>query len=189
MFPNISMLDVSNNNLRDIPHNVHELTNLSVLNISGNVDISELPPQMGLLSRLWNLNTRGCALQDPLKSMIESKKYKTMDIVGYLKSILEDAKPYARMKLMIVGVQGIGKTSLLEQLRQEGVGSYRKKPVEHWAKRMGNKNINVKTSRGTNMSTVGVDIGDWIYEKKSSRSHPSHGAVTFRTWDFGGQKE
>lgn len=53
-----------------------------------------------------------------------------MDVVGYLKSVLEDAKPYARMKLMIVGVQGIGKTSLLDQLRQEGSGSYKKKPVE-----------------------------------------------------------
>lgn len=81
---------------------------------------------MGLLSRLWNLNTRGTTLQEPLKSMIESKKYKTMDIIGYLKSVLEDAKPYARMKLMIVGVQGIGKTSLLEQLRQEGIS--RKRP-------------------------------------------------------------
>lgn len=81
---------------------------------------------MGLLSRLWNLNTRGTTLQEPLKSMIDSKKYKTMDIIGYLKSVLEDAKPYARMKLMIVGVQGIGKTSLLEQLRQEGLS--RKRP-------------------------------------------------------------
>lgn len=81
---------------------------------------------MGLLSRLWNLNTRGCALQEPLKSMIDSKKYKTMDIIGYLKSVLEDARPYARMKLMIVGVQGIGKTSLLEQLRLEGIT--RRKP-------------------------------------------------------------
>jgi Cdc6-like AAA superfamily ATPase len=62
--------------------------------------------------------------------MIDSKKYKTMDVIGYLKSVLEDARPYARMKLMIVGVQGIGKTSLLEQLRQEGLGSYKKKPVE-----------------------------------------------------------
>ncbi|PNF32771.1 hypothetical protein B7P43_G04485, partial [Cryptotermes secundus] len=166
MFPNLSMLDISNNQLREIPHNIHELNNLSVLNISGNIDICELPPQMGLLSRLWNLNTRGCSLQEPLKSMIDSKKYKTMDVIGYLKSVLEDARPYARMKLMIVGVQGIGKTSLLEQLRQEGFGSYKKKPVEHWAKRMGNKNINVKTSRGTNMSTVGVDIGDWVFEKK-----------------------
>lgn len=85
---------------------------------------------MGLLSRLWNLNTKGCNLQEPLRSMIDSNKYKTMDVVGFLKSILEDARPYARMKLMIVGVQGIGKTSLLEQLRQEGMGSYKKKPVE-----------------------------------------------------------
>ena len=83
--------------------------------------------------------------------MTASKHYKTMDIIGYLKSVLEDAKPYARMKLMVVGVQvmyesfytcrlslsiktqkhstktfqGIGKTTLLEHLRGEG-GSYRR---------------------------------------------------------------
>jgi len=142
---------------------------------------------MGLLSRLWNLNTRGCSLQDPLKSMIESKKYKTMDIIGYLKSVYEDAKPYTRMKLMVVGVQGIGKTSLLDQLRQEGPNR-NKKQVDHWAKRMGHKNITSKTSRGINMSTVGVDIGDWVCEKKV-RGHSPHGPVVFRTWDFGGQKE
>ena len=105
LFPCLSMLDLSNNLLKEISHNIHELTNLSVLNISGNVEITELPPQMGLLSRLWNLNTAGCNLQEPLRSMIESKKYKTMDVIGYLKSILEDARPYARIKLMIVGVQ------------------------------------------------------------------------------------
>ncbi|XP_034249520.1 leucine-rich repeat serine/threonine-protein kinase 1 isoform X2 [Thrips palmi] len=191
MMPNLSMLDLSNNQLKEIPHNIHELSNLSVLNISGNADVCELPHQMGLLSRLWNLNTRGCNLQEPLKSMIDSKKFKTMDVIGYLKSVLEDAKPYARIKLMIVGVQGIGKTSLLEQLRQEGTGSFRKRPAgpEHWAKRMGNKNVNTKTSRGINMSTVGVDIGDWVYEKKRGQSNSNYGPVVFRTWDFGGQRE
>uniref|UniRef100_A0A6A7FVB2 non-specific serine/threonine protein kinase n=2 Tax=Hirondellea gigas TaxID=1518452 RepID=A0A6A7FVB2_9CRUS len=188
VFPSLSMLDVSNNCLRELPTTLHHLNNLAVLNISGNPEIQELPPEMGLLSRMWNLNTRGCGLHEPLNSMIESKKYKTMDVIGYLKSILEDARPYARMKLMIVGVAGIGKTSLLEQLRQEGTGSYRKKPAEHWATRMGNRNISTRTSRGGIMSTVGVDIGDWTYEKKV-RGHSSHGPVIFRTWDFGGQKE
>lgn len=130
LFPNLSMLDVSNNMLKFIPTTIHELTNLSVLNISGNTEISELPPQMGLLNRLWNLNTLGCPLQEPLRSMIDSKKYKTMDIIGYLKSVLEDAKPYARMKLMIVGIQGIGKTSLLEKLRQESAPAHRRRPPE-----------------------------------------------------------
>ena len=75
--------------------------------------------------------------------------------------------------------QGIGKTSLLEQLRQEGTGSYRKKPPEHWAKRMGHKNVTSRTPRGVNLSAVGVDIGDWVYEKKGKGQ--SYGPVTFRS--------
>lgn len=189
IFPNLSMLDISNNCLKEIPVTIHELSNLSVLNISGNKDLEVLPPHMGLLSRLWNLNTRGCSLQEPLKSMIDSKKYKTMDIIGYLKSVFEDAREYARMKLMVVGIQRIGKTSLLEMLRNEsGSSKNQKKQVEHWAKRMGHKNINTKTTRGNNISTVGVDIGDWVCDKRRSSGH-SNGPVMFRTWDFGGQKE
>ncbi|XP_022818770.1 leucine-rich repeat serine/threonine-protein kinase 1 [Spodoptera litura] len=180
LFPLLSMLDVSCNLLRGIPPAIHELTNLSVLNISGNKDITDLPPQMGLLSRLWNLNTVGCTLQDPLRSMLQCGRYKSMDIVGYLKSVLQEARPYTRMKLMFVGLQGIGKTSLLECLRQESSIQHRRKPTEHWAKRMGNK-----SSRRGNVSTVGVDIGTWVYEKHRS----TRGPITFRTWDFGGQQE
>ena len=108
MYPNLSMLDISNNCLKEVPQFIHELSNLSILNVSGNIDITELPPNMGLLYRLWNLNTKGCSLQGHLNSMIESKKFKTMEIIGYLKSIYEDAKAYTRMKLMVVGSQGIG---------------------------------------------------------------------------------
>ena len=126
--------------------------------------------------------------------MMSSKSYKTADVIGYLRSILENSKTYARMKLMVVGIQGIGKTSLLEALRQEsGSSSFKRKTSEHWAKRMGNKNINMKTGRGVSMSTVGVDIGDWTFEKKntsvSGGSQASSGPLVFRTWDFGGQTE
>ena len=186
MFPALSKLDLSNNNIRVVPASLSELSNLSTLLLAGNEGITELPPELGLLTRLWNLTTAGCSLQEPLASMTASKQYKTMDIIGYLRSILEDAKPYQRMKLMVVGVQGIGKTTLLEQLRGEG-GSYRRsKQAEHWARRMGNRGMAMKSGKGVSMSTVGVDIGDWTYERKG---RGSLGPVTFRTWDFGGQQE
>lgn len=89
LFPNLSMLDVANNSITEIPVNICDLTNLSVINLNGNYSINYLPPEMGLLNKLWNLSTRGCNLNEPLKTMIESKKYKTMDIIGYLRSILE----------------------------------------------------------------------------------------------------
>ncbi|CAG9574165.1 unnamed protein product [Danaus chrysippus] len=179
LFPLLSMLDVSCNLLRAVPPALHLLTNLAVLNLSGNKDITDLPPQMGLLTRLWNLNTVGCSLQEPLRSVVRGGRSRSVDVVGYLRSVLQEAKPYTRMKLMVVGVQGIGKTSLLECLRQESPMHLRRKPSEHWAKRMGNKS----SRRG--VSTVGVDIGAWVYEPQRS----TRGPLTFRTWDFGGQQE
>ena len=58
MYPNLSKLDVSNNSIRTVPSAISELTNLSTLHISGNENIIDLPPEMGLLSRLWNLTTK-----------------------------------------------------------------------------------------------------------------------------------
>lgn len=174
--------------MQEVPQFLHKLTNLSILNISGNVEITELPANMGLLYRLWNLNTKGCSLQGYLNTMIESKKFKTMEIIGYLKSIYEDAKPYARMKLMVVGKQGIGKTSILELLREMYPNQNKKILGDHWTKRMGAVSSNSK-KKNYNISTVGVDIGDLICEEKKKNGGSLYGPVMFRTWDFGGQKE
>lgn len=214
-FPNLSMLDVANNQLAEVPKTISYLSQLSVLNLSGNLELTRLPPEMGLLTKLWNLNTRGCLnLSEPLRSMIISKTYKTADIISYLNSILENSKLYTRMKLMIVGVQGIGKTSLLEQLRHEGTGRRTRTP-DHWGKRMGNKSMGMKTPRGVTLSTVGVDLSTFTYHRKPLRGGASRdrslsrtrmgtfqaapqigslesdniGPITFRTWDFGGQRE
>jgi GTPase SAR1 family protein len=96
---------------------------------------------------------------------------------------------------MFVGIQAIGKTSLLNKLREETTGLSR-----------GRSN---SSSGNERLSTVGIDINEWIFEKpKNTRlqsSNPSSflqnqqfidqnnlknfGPVCFRTWDFAGQRE
>ena len=45
---------------------------------------------------------------------------------------------------------------------------------------MGNKNVQSRPPRGgVTLSTVGVDIGDWVYEKKVKGQN--YGPVTFRS--------
>lgn len=216
-FPNLSMLDIANNHVSRVPKTISYYSQLSVLNLSGNTELSSLPPEMGLLAKLWNLNTRGCInLEEPIRSMINSKSYKTCDVISYLNSILENSKPYTRLKLMLVGYQNIGKTSLLEQLRHEGTARRSRAPPDHWGKRIGNKSMHMKTTRGSTLSTVGVDLCEWTYERKplkgsnvrdrslsrsrivqvnnisnknSLLSNNNIGPITFRTWDFGGQRE
>lgn len=190
MCPNITALDLSYNKIQQVPKDIPELKDLSVLNLSGNVLISSLPAELGLSTKLWNLGINGCNLNEPLKSIVESKTYKTIDIIGYLRSILEEARPYARMKLMLVGLQGIGKTSLLERMRQEGTTGTRRRAPEHWTKRMGHTTrSNIRNQKGVTLSTVGVDIHDWIFCKRTAKNQLNHGPVSFSTWDFGGQQE
>lgn len=42
------------------------------------------------LGKLWNLILKGCSLRDPLKSMVHVESYKTVDLIAYLKSVLEE---------------------------------------------------------------------------------------------------
>ncbi|TKR94021.1 hypothetical protein L596_008370 [Steinernema carpocapsae] len=190
IYPGLTSLDISANIICKVPPEISELSALSVLNLSSNAGIENLPPEVGLLSKLWSLSLKECNLKEPLRSLIYEHHYKTADLVVYLKSVLEDSKPYTRLKLMIVGVQGIGKTSLLHQLRQEGTISKKAANSDSWSKRMGHsggksdhKNVN------PNISTVGVDVSEWTYEPKKIKNEPNYGPVTFRTWDFGGQRE
>uniref|UniRef100_A0A8R1XUT2 non-specific serine/threonine protein kinase n=1 Tax=Onchocerca volvulus TaxID=6282 RepID=A0A8R1XUT2_ONCVO len=192
LFPALTTLDVSNNFVTNVPTTLSNLVSLSVLNLSGNIGIEMLPPELGLLSKLWNLMLKGCSLRDPLKSMVHVESYKTIDLIAYLKSVLEDSRPYTRLKLMIVGVQGIGKTSLLQQIRLEGTVGKRIPPNDvSWSKRMGHSigSGGDRTTKGANISTVGVDIAEWTFEPKKTKGEPTFGPLTFRTWDFGGQRE
>ncbi|CAF0725854.1 unnamed protein product [Didymodactylos carnosus] len=97
-------------------------------------------------------------------------------------------KTYNKMKLMFVGIQAVGKTSLLNCLRREGTGSYQRQTNKTWSSRQNgdrtiSSTISNRSTKYDNLSTVGVDISDWIITRSQ------YGPVTFRTWDFSGQRE
>jgi GTPase SAR1 family protein/Leucine-rich repeat (LRR) protein len=237
MYPNLTHLDLSSNRLRRLPGMLSLLENLSYLSAMSNKRLTRISPRIGLLTKLWNFDLKNCEnLREPnMIDILVQQKTKSSDILGFLKSILERSRPYTRMKLMFVGVQAIGKTSLLNRLKEESHGHSNESSNHNksWTDRVssspasastlsgGSSTTSTNTSKSTNISTVGIDINEWVYEKpvlSSSTSrklstpaalygltpipnvvypietcntlnNQSFGPITFRTWDFGGQRE
>ena len=130
----IRTLNLSNNKFRTVPLCVCSFTSLQYLNISYNPDILSLPVEMGRLSNLNKLLTEGLKdLSDPPRNIQKDAR----DCIRYLNSKLRSARKFYRMKLMLVGKQDRGKTTLVARLQGLDVG--------------------------INQSTVGVDVSEWHY--------------------------
>lgn len=87
LFPSLQSLTLSENgDLTLLPRDIGVLSKLGSLHLN-RTKITHLPPEVGLLSELWDLQYQGLQLQDIEPSVLERKK--TKDIVGYLRSVLE----------------------------------------------------------------------------------------------------
>ena len=107
---------------------------LTTLNIANNSEIVALPSELGKLKNLLSLNLEGLNdLNDPPKSV----RATTKDCIQYLSSRLRSACGHYHMKMMLVGKQAVGKTTLVARLHSN-------------YKEIG-KN-----------STIGVDVSVWI---------------------------
>ena len=133
--PSIRTLNISSNKFRFVPLCICSFTSLQYLDLSENVDIRSLPVEMGRLSNLTKLGLQGLKyLRDPPRNVQRDAR----DCVHYLNSKLRSANKFYRMKLMLVGKQDRGKTTLVARLQ-------------------GNEIV------GPNQSTVGVDVSEWNY--------------------------
>ncbi|CAB3410737.1 unnamed protein product [Caenorhabditis bovis] len=167
LLPVLNVLDLSDNKLPAAPSDISKLALLSVLNLSGNTNIRELPPDFGQLSRLWSLSLKGCTLKEPLESMVNVENCKTVEIVAYLKTILEESKTYRHLRLMIFGGDGVGKSTIWDGLRNEA--AQKRQPTT--------------SENGT------IRVAEWKYEAKRSKGDPQLGPIGITAWDFGGQRE
>jgi Leucine-rich repeat (LRR) protein len=117
LYPQLSTLDIASNRLSSVPSHIELISSLSILNISYNVSIDVLPLQLSNLEGLWSLEYDGVPLTNPPASDLD-KFRSAADKLLYMRSLLHDAKPYESMKLMLVGLQKQGKTTLLSRLRE-----------------------------------------------------------------------
>ncbi|ULU13405.1 hypothetical protein L3Y34_016124 [Caenorhabditis briggsae] len=167
LLPQLNVLDLSDNKLLQASPDIAKLSLLSMLNLSGNTAIKELPPDYGMLSRLWSLSLKGCSLKEPLESMVNVENCKTVEIVAYLKTILEESKTYHHLRIMILGGDSVGKSTIWEALSKEAV--QKRQPIQS--------------------ETGVIRQAEWKFESRRVKGDKNLGPVGFSVIDFGGQRE
>ncbi|XP_047124993.1 leucine-rich repeat serine/threonine-protein kinase 2 isoform X2 [Hydra vulgaris] len=163
LWPKISTLIISNNKIKALPKYIGELSSLCVLNVSYNKQLKTLPDEIGKLSNLYQFPLNGLNLRHSTAVLNGTPK----DLVSYFRSKLENSVPYRCIKLMLVGLAGRGKTSLISQLSKQSHSS--------------NK-----------LATVGIEVKSFIlkspgFDFKNTRSRSPSFLVN--AWDFAGQED
>ncbi|KAK3098126.1 hypothetical protein FSP39_016400 [Pinctada imbricata] len=142
--------------LMEITDHIKHLIKLTAINFS-NTTIQSLSPQAGQLN-LREIHLQHCpSLKTPPKEVVR-RGFNA--VYGYLKRLSQGATSCRRTKLMMVGLGGAGKTSLVESL----MSSY------------GTADLDYEEA-----ITDGIDICQWNVPVKGEES------IQFSVWDFAGQ--
>lgn len=116
----LTELDLRHNELKTIPPQLADLTNLRVLDLSYNPQLETLPEQLWKLTNLQKMNIEGT---HPNMFTSDGGGFKPqMDTAAILAQLKHQAStpsslPCARLKLMLVGQENVGKTSVAKALK------------------------------------------------------------------------
>lgn len=159
--PHLTELNISNNGLKEIRRDITKLTSLKSLDIGGNnlsfppIPLIDVP---SLQKLKWNPN--------PWKALPTSlvKSNNMQSLLSYLRALSEDKVQWNRVKLMIVGQENVGKSSLLRCLQQQP------------------RDINVSTN-GIDMQSLtnlsdSIEFSAWDFGGQEV-FHPTHQVLSF----------
>ncbi|XP_055863720.1 uncharacterized protein LOC106053574 [Biomphalaria glabrata] len=153
---NLQYLSFQYQGITQVPEDIRKLTKLTTLHLGNNPNLLTISAHIGSLS-LKRLELEACSrLKTPPKE-IRAKGFVTT--FAYLKRLLTGSVSCKRTKLMLVGLGGAGKTSLVKALLSD----------------------NKKTPPSVEQEiTDGIDICHWTVPT-------NEGEITYNVWDFAGQ--
>lgn len=169
----LQSLYLSGNKIKWLPDYIGKFGGLARLDISSNTAIHLLPLTLGRLRNCWELTLHGLKVTNVPQHLLPGVRGgSTKHLLAYLRAQLRNCVPYNRMKLMLVGLQGRGKTTLLSVLRN---------PSAHLPE---------------NVSTVGVEVAEWVVsppphvlkQRKAGPLQRHQMDVVFSSWDLAGQQ-
>lgn len=139
---------------------------MTVLCNCRNSDIVCLPLTLGMLRNCWEITLNGLRISNaPHHLLPGGGRGSTRHLLAYLRAQLRHCVPYNRMKLMVVGLQGRGKTTLLSVLRTPN------SPLPE------------------NVSTVGVVVNDWVVQPPAAGKGKKSNQKASEGWEWEGGRE
>jgi len=104
-------LNLSNNQIEFLPDNIALFESLKVLNLNNN-NIKWIPED------LINLKANIGLYNNPISKnlLLETKHFQQSNFIQYLLSIQEDGEPLNEAKILVLGDERVGKTSIINKL-------------------------------------------------------------------------
>ncbi len=154
LLENLTELTLEYQGIRIVPDAIKNLKYLAIFNLNYCVELETISAELGLLP-LKELNLTGCvSLKTPPIEITRRGHKQTM---AFLQRLISGSTPCKRTKLMLVGLGGAGKTSLVRAFLESHADS---PPTV----------------------TDGIDIVKWKVPLPESND-----VLEFSVWDFAGQ--
>ena len=171
-FPLLQNLYLDHNQLTEIPDDIGKLTTLSRLILAGN-DFQEIPLSFRHLVNLQDFSIDEENMLIPPREVVRNGLY---SIRSFIESLAEESLPCYRIRLLVLGSELSGKTSLIRRIRSGK--SLKKKEISPPSQQQQNNN---------NLNNKYIDSK--VIKISTKQSDGKNISVEFNTWDFSNEIE
>lgn len=154
------------NYIKSIPPSIAEMTKLTRLNLKSNY-LETLPVEIVNISSLKALEVENNPFSLFPAHLASNPIFP--DLIAYLRALGANQVPWLKVKVMVVGKEAVGKTSLIRSI------------LSVTPKRIRSDQNDVP------LSTEGIDIEEWKPKRITKNQKLGKPLPCFQLWDLGGQ--